>query len=355
VPDALHGDAARVRQIVLNLASNAVKYTERGEAVIDASVTADKFRVTVSDTGRGIAEDDLPQLFEPWTRNHGRAWAGTGLGLSIARRLARAMGGEVSVWSELGTGSAFTLELPLQAGQPTPEMGFDAAPALNAARVLVAEDDAALRRLIGMQLERLGVEPVLVEHGQAAVDAARAQAFDAVLLDLRMPVLGGIEAAQAIRALDDEIPILALSADTAAEDVEGCRAAGMDGHLAKPAGLPALRTELDRRITPVLDDTLLDELADNLGGRALVDQMLGVWHDELPGRLERLRGASTPQELGEAAHALRSPSAGFGVARLASRLRRVEKAARAGVMAPLGCALDAAEQADAAMRVRLGG
>jgi PAS domain S-box-containing protein len=355
VPDALHGDAARVRQIVLNLASNAVKYTERGEAVIDASVTADKFRVTVSDTGRGIAEDDLPQLFEPWTRNHGRAWAGTGLGLSIARRLARAMGGEVSVWSELGTGSAFTLELPLQAGQPTPEMGFDAAPALNAARVLVAEDDAALRRLIGMQLERLGVEPVLVEHGQAAVDAARAQAFDAVLLDLRMPVLGGIEAAQAIRALDDEIPILALTADTAAEDVEGCRAAGMDGHLAKPAGLPALRTELDRRITPVLDDTLLDELADNLGGRALVDQMLGVWHDELPGRLERLRGASTPQELGEAAHALRSPSAGFGVARLASRLRRVEKAARAGVMAPLGCALDAAEQADAAMRVRLGG
>jgi PAS domain S-box-containing protein len=354
VPDALRGDAARVRQIVLNLASNAVKYTERGEAVIDASVSADKFLVTVSDTGRGIAEDELPQLFEPWTRNHGRAWAGTGLGLSIARRLARAMGGDVSVVSTLGEGSAFTLQLPLQAGEATPEMGFDAAPALNAARVLVAEDDAALRRLIGMQLERLGVEPVLVEHGAAAVEAAGAQSFDAVLVDLRMPALGGLEAAQAIRAIDAEIPILALTADTAAEDVEQCRAAGMDGHLAKPVGLPALRSELDRRITPVLDDTLLDELADNLGGRALVDQMLGVWHDELPGRLARLRAAASPEELREAAHALRSPSASFGVARLASRLRRVEAGARRGVMAPLGCALDAAEQADAALRARLG-
>ena len=117
VPDALHGDAARVRQIVLNLASNAVKYTESGHARIAARAEDERLFITVSDTGRGIAGEDLGRLFEPWTRNHTRAWAGTGLGLSIARRLARAMGGDVTVVSELGTGSAFTLELPLREGE----------------------------------------------------------------------------------------------------------------------------------------------------------------------------------------------------------------------------------------------
>jgi CheY-like chemotaxis protein len=273
--------------------------------------------------------------------------------LSIARRLARAMGGDVTVVSSLRQGSAFTLELPLETGQATPEMGFAAAPALIASKVLVAEDDAALRRLIGMQLERLGVSTVLVEHGQAAVEAISRQSFDAVLLDLRMPVMGGLEAAAMIRALDDQVPMLALTADTAAEDVALCRAAGMDGHLGKPISLPALRAELDRRITPVLDDSLLDELADNLGGPALVDQMLAVYHGELAGRLERLNSATTPEELRDAAHTLRSPSAGFGIARLASRLRRVEAAARKGTMAPLDCVYATAAQADRALTTRL--
>jgi PAS domain S-box-containing protein len=349
VPDALHGDAARIRQIVLNLASNAVKYTERGVALIDARVEGDRLQITVSDTGRGIGEEDLGRLFEPWTRNHGRGWAGTGLGLSIARRLARAMGGDVSVVSKLGEGSAFTLDLPLRVGHAAPATEVSGAAVLATSRVLVAEDDAALRRLIGMQLERLGIEPVLVEHGQAAVDAVAADGFDAVLLDLRMPVLGGLEAARAIRALDAEIPILALTADTAAEDAAECRAAGMDGHLAKPVALPALRAELDRRITPVLDEALLEELAESLGGRALVDQMLDVFHGELAGRLERLRAAGDPGALREAAHALRSPSAGFGVARLASRLRRVESAARLGRMSDLGAVFAAASQADVAL------
>jgi PAS domain S-box-containing protein len=353
VPDALHGDAARVRQIVLNLASNAVKYTESGHARIRARVNDERLLVTVSDTGRGIDGEDLQRLFEPWTRNHTRAWAGTGLGLSIARRLARAMGGDVTVVSELGTGSAFTLELPLEPGELDPVTPVKTAPALSASRVLVAEDDEALRRLIGMQLERLGVQATLVGDGQAAVEAAAAAPFDAILLDLRMPVLGGLCAATAIRERDPEIPILALTADTAAEDVERCRAAGMDGHLAKPVSLPALREELDRRIAPVLDDALLDELAESLGGRALVDQMLEVYRGGLAERLENLRAAADPDTLRDAAHALRSPSAGFGIARLASRLRVVETAAREGRMSELGAVLVAAAHADRTLAARL--
>jgi PAS domain S-box-containing protein len=353
VPDALHGDAARVRQIVLNLASNAVKYTESGHARIRARVSGERLLITVSDTGRGIDGEDLQRLFEPWTRNHTRAWAGTGLGLSIARRLARAMGGDVTVVSELGTGSAFTLELPLEPGELDPVTPAKIGPALSASRVLVAEDDEALRRLIGMQLERLGVQATLVGDGQAAVEAAAASTFDAILLDLRMPVLGGLEAATAIRERDPEIPILALTADTAAEDVERCGAAGMDGHLAKPVSLPALREELGRRIAPVLDHDLLDELAESLGGRALVDQMLEVYRGGLAERLDNLRAAIDPDALRDAAHALRSPSAGFGIARLASRLRVVETAAREGRMTELGPVLVAAAHADRTLAARL--
>jgi len=263
------------------------------------------------------------------------------------------MGGDVTVVSELGTGSAFTLELPLEAGELRPVAPARANTTLSAGRVLVAEDDAALRRLIGMQLERLGAQPTLVDNGQAAVDAAATIPFDAILLDLRMPVMGGFEAAAAIRLRDAEIPILALTADTAAQDVESCRDAGMDGHIAKPVSLPALRDELERRIAPVIDDGLLDELADSLGGRALVNQMLQVYRDSLPERLENLRDAADPDTLRDAAHALRSPSAGFGIARLAARLRVVEAAAREGQMAELGAALVAAAHADRALGARL--
>jgi CheY-like chemotaxis protein len=262
------------------------------------------------------------------------------------------MGGDVTVVSRVGEGSAFTLELPLEEGEMAAEEPALATPVLGASRVLVAEDNEALRRVVGRQLERLGAHVTLVENGQAAVEAASA-GFDAILLDLRMPVLGGLDAARAIRARDPEVPILALTADTAAEDVERCREAGMDGHLGKPLSLHALRGELDRRIPPVLDDALLDELAESLGGRALVDQMLAVWREELPARLAAMRAAADPETLRDAAHALRSPSAGFGIARLAARLRVIEAAARAGRMAPLDAAVAAAEQADTAVAARV--
>ena len=360
VPPALRGDAARIRQILLNLASNAVKYTQAGEARLRAAVAGDRLRITVSDTGPGIAEADLPRLFEPWTRGHGRAWAGTGLGLSIARRLARAMGGDVTAVSALGAGSAFTLELPLAEGVAAPVPDAEAAPSLGGGRVLFADDDAALRLLVGRQLARLGIEATAVEHGQAAVDAAAGGCFDAILLDLRMPVMGGLEAARAIRVAEADsgrpaVPLLALTADTAADDVARCHEAGMDGHLAKPVSLPALRGALARHIPPVLDEALLDELAESLGGPEPIDQMLAVFHAALPERLERLRTATAAPARREAAHALRSPAAGFGIARLAARLRVVEAAARRGALADLTTVLEAAGEADAALRRRLGG
>ena len=295
VPDVLKGDAARVRQIVLNLASNAVKYTERGEAQIHAGVAGASLRITVSDTGprdrrrgpaaavRAVDARPRPRVGGHRARPLDRAPAGAGDGRRRDRGLARSARARRSLWS---------CRWPRARWRPSTRV--DAAPALAASRVLVAEDDPSLRRLIGMQLERLGASATLVEHGAAAVEAASARRFDAILLDLRMPVLGGIDAARAIRAFDTEVPILALTADTAAEDVAACREAGMDGHLGKPVTLPALRSELDRRITPVLDDALLDELAESLGGRALVDQMLAVWRSLAPGAARRAARRDRP-------------------------------------------------------------
>ena len=246
------------------------------------------------------------------------------------------MGGDVTVLSTLGEGSAFTLELPLEAGQATPEMGFAAAPALVASTVLVAEDDAALRRLIGMQLERLGVQPTLVEHGQAAVEAIsrpvlrRGPARPAHAGDGRAAKRRRRSARSTTRCRCSRSPPTRRPRTS-----ELCRAAGMDGHLAKPISLPALRTELDRRITPVLDDSLFDELADNLGGPRSWTRCWPSTTASSRAGSRACSAASTPEELRDAAHALRSPSAGFGIARLASRLRRVEAAARKGTMAPL--------------------
>ena len=354
VPDALRGDPARVRQIVLNLASNAVKYTEEGVARIDAHVDADKLKITVSDTGRGIAEEDLARLFEPWTRTHTRAWAGTGLGLSIARRLARAMGGDVTVVSTLGEGSAFTLELPLETGQATPEMGFAAAPALVASKVLVAEDDAALRRLIGMQLERLGVT-----HGAGRARPGRRGRDQPRVLRRRpaRPAHAGHGRAgsggqdprarrrrcRCSRSPPTRRPRTSSSAAprawtaTWASRSHCPRCAPSSTVASRPCSTTACWTSSPttsagpRSSTRCWPSTTASSRAGSSASRA----------------------ASTPEELRDAAHALRSPSAGFGIARLASRLRRVEAAARKGTMAPLDCVYDTAAQADRALTTRL--
>ncbi len=347
VPPFLCGDAARVRQIVLNLASNAVKYTERGRIRLSAEACDGRVRITIADTGPGIAADLLARLFEPWTRGHGREWAGTGLGLGIARRLARAMEGDVTAVSTPGAGSEFTLELPLAEGAAPVTAHVEASGDPAGRRVLVAEDNHALRLLLARQLARLGVEGTLVADGGAAVAAAEAGDFDAILLDLRMPVLGGLDAARRIRAgrTARDVPILALTADTGAQDVELCRAAGMDGHLAKPVSLEQLRTALagarprpapaPAATWPVLDDVQLAELADGLGGRAAVDELLAVYRADLGNQFAALQTAvqaGDAPEVRQRAHALRSGAAAFGAARLAETTRGLEDAARRGIL-----------------------
>jgi len=248
VPEAVAGDPTRLRQLLTNLVSNAIKFTSEGEVAVRlGTLHGGGVRLTVRDTGIGIAADALPDLFDAFTQADAsttRQFGGTGLGLAICKRLVDVMGGELTCESQQGVGSTFTADLPLREIRSqlsdTPEGGPIT---LTGVRVLVAEDNSVNQLVIERLLLRMGVEVVLVADGRAAVDAVREQAFDLVLMDLHMPVLDGLNATREIRALPEpagSTPVVALTASALAADRARCLAAGMVDHLGKPIDPRAL-------------------------------------------------------------------------------------------------------------------
>lgn len=246
---SLVGDSARVRQVVQNLVSNAVKFTKAGAVEVSAGVaevdSIGQLTVIVRDTGIGMTRAVQDRLFEKFvqgdpssTREHG----GTGLGLAISRELARMMGGDVVASSEFGVGSTFTftLPLPLAAGAYRQSKPSEvASKVLDTLRILVAEDNAMNRTVIKMILEPLGADVTFAVDGGAAVESWRALRPDIVLMDLQMPVLDGIAATREIRRLEaaegiGRTPIVAVTANAQMSDVERSLVAGMCGHVAKP-------------------------------------------------------------------------------------------------------------------------
>jgi signal transduction histidine kinase/ActR/RegA family two-component response regulator len=257
----LRGDPARVRQVLLNLVGNAVKFTERGEVAVRVAAADDgdavRLRYEVEDTGIGIPADKLDAVFDAFTQADGsitRRFGGTGLGLAIVRQLARLMGGDATVRSEPGRGACFTVTLTLQRGDgavaPPPAAAVEAPPT-RPLNVLVAEDNPVNQTLVRALLARAGHRCTVVDDGEAALAAAGGDAFDVVLMDVQMPCMDGLTAARAMRARGDTVPILALTANALSEDAGRCREAGMDGHLAKPYRADelwrALRRVLDER------------------------------------------------------------------------------------------------------------
>jgi signal transduction histidine kinase/ActR/RegA family two-component response regulator len=266
LPASLRGDVARLRQILVNLVSNAVKFTERGEVALHCSFRSGERErghlcVEVRDTGIGIAADDLPRLFTPFTQvdaSTTRQYGGTGLGLTISRRLAELMGGTIEVSSTPGVGSSFRVEIPFVVEAPTlaaPEVsGLPATPLTveRPVRVLVAEDNSVNQVVASAMLKRLGVSADLVDNGQAAVAAMERGFYDLVLMDCRMPVMDGYEACRAIRRRESEedglphVPIIAMTASAIQGDREHCLEVGMDDYLAKPVRLTDLSAVLQR-------------------------------------------------------------------------------------------------------------
>ena len=257
LPALLLGDATRLQQALLNDLSNAIKFTEAGAVTLRAHVAAEVadsvlLQVEVRDTGVGIPPEQLPRLFTAFEQGDSsttRRYGGTGLGLAITRRLAALMGGTVGVHSEPGRGSRFWFTARLgratdDAASPLPAAdALPATPAEQALRqwhagrqVLVAEDEPINREVVFSLLESVGLRVLLAVDGLQAVDLAALHRPDLVLMDMQMPGLDGIEAAQRIRqqAGGADLPIVALTANASAEDRARCLAAGMNDFLSKP-------------------------------------------------------------------------------------------------------------------------
>jgi signal transduction histidine kinase/ActR/RegA family two-component response regulator len=251
------GDPTRVRQILHNLISNALKFTDKGRIGVRLERDAGAVTMTVTDSGVGIEAETLSRLFAKFeqadastTRRHG----GTGLGLSICRELAELMGGAIAAQSEPGRGSTFQVTLPLPwqgkaaAPAPAPATASDFAPA-RPLRVLAAEDNAINQLVLKTLLVQVGVQPEIVSDGQAALEAWRREPWDLILMDVQMPGMDGPTAARAIRAEEAasgraRTPIVALTANAMAHQVADYAAAGMDSHVAKPIEAEALYAAL---------------------------------------------------------------------------------------------------------------
>ncbi|QUD88340.1 hybrid sensor histidine kinase/response regulator [Phenylobacterium montanum] len=246
------GDPVRVRQVIYNLVANGLKFTDAGAVKLTIDSGADGVRITVRDTGIGIAPEQAEHLFDKFVQADSsttRRFGGTGLGLAICRELCEAMDGRIRVESQLGSGSAFIVDLPLQRAGATayavPDEAADEAPGAEGLRVLAAEDNPVNQLVLKTLLGQVGIAPTLVGDGLAAVEAFRPGAWDLILMDVQMPVMDGVEAARRIRTLEAEAgcaptPIIALTANAMAHQTRLYLDAGMDGHLAKPIDIERL-------------------------------------------------------------------------------------------------------------------
>ena len=248
------GDALRIRQVLANLVSNAVKFTDTGRVILSATLMEEGLCFDVIDTGIGIDAGKAPQLFDKFAQADAsttRRYGGTGLGLSIVTALLELMGGFITVDSRPGAGSRFTVVLPLprvagEAPAPAEEAAPQAAaPMERAVRVLAAEDNPTNQAVLRALLAPLGVDVTMVANGREAVEAFAAEPFDVVLMDVQMPEMNGVDATRAIRAMEAAegraaTPILALTANVMSHQLESYLAAGMDGHIAKPLDVASL-------------------------------------------------------------------------------------------------------------------
>jgi PAS domain S-box-containing protein len=349
----VEGDVDRLRQVLSNLLSNAIKFTARGEVRLAVQIRrrGDQahLAVQVSDTGIGIAPEQIDTLFKRFAQADGsisRRYGGTGLGLAISKRLVEAMDGTIEVWSEVGHGSTFEIRLVLPAVEPAVR-GEDAdspAPAVadaarlpaSSLRVLVAEDVPVNQELVRLMLAPLGCEVVVVDNGEEAVDAAEQGGFDLILMDMQMPVMDGLEATRMIRRLGGRVartPIVALTANVLPEQIERCRRAGMNDHVAKPFVSEDLQSAVLRwadhvAAQPAADNPVLDDLIAQIGPGP-IQGLLTSLGEQMRQVLETAPGASAA-DLSRLAHSLRGAAGALGYSEAARCCQAVESAHRLG-------------------------
>ena len=273
VPKHLHGDSQRLRQIILNLTNNAVKFTEQGEIeihirLLNRAMDRALLRFEVKDTGIGIPPEAMNLLFKVFSRIKQKQHyliSGTGLGLSICKKLTDLMGGDIGVESVYGKGSTFWFTLPFELSGPKLQNPYNTQTAVEVSysgkKALVAEDNLINQKIVSFQLRRMGFEVELTDNGQAALEKFASMDFDLVILDIQMPILDGYQVAKAIRQQEKgtsaHLPIIALTANAMKGDRELYLEAGMDGYVSKPFTSEMLQQAIEfankaaaRKITP---------------------------------------------------------------------------------------------------------
>jgi PAS domain S-box-containing protein len=259
VPAWVMADPTRVRQILLNLLSNALKFTREGHVRVRIGGRSGALSIAVEDSGPGMTPEVQKRLFETFTQADAgvaRTFGGTGLGLAISRRLARLMGGDIRLWSAPGEGAVFTVDLPLAAAEAPAEAAEDEADLVlpEALSILVAEDNPTNQAVLKALLSATGWTVTLTGNGAEALQALQAEAFDLVLMDVHMPVMDGVAAVAAVRrgeAGRRDVPIVALTADAMTGDRTRLLAAGFDHHVPKPIQPQALFTAIAEAVRAV--------------------------------------------------------------------------------------------------------
>lgn len=362
VPAWVLVDAGRLRQILLNLIANAIKFTDQGEVSIQVSSTVEHLLFEISDTGCGLSEEQQQRLFEPFQQadeSVARRFGGTGLGLAICKRLSEAMQGRLGVRSQLGQGSTFWCELPLiTAGPittslpPAPKRDF------NGTTLLLVEDNAVNRKVAMGLLARLGCDIIWAESGHDALAMAQTQQVHLIFMDIQLPDMDGLTVTRRLREQGGwlaSVPIVAMTAGGAEDDRKRCLAAGMDDYITKPLSLSALSNVLALQLfaTPeaslkaltvsptltgeqsLLNGDTLRMLKTTLGEASMI-QLIMLYHQQVSDYSAQLASclAATPltseqeQQIARLAHQLRGESLSMGADQLAELAKQIELLAK---------------------------
>ncbi len=254
------GDQQKIKQVLLNLLGNAIKFTSEGEVNLKLRQISQGIRIEVTDTGIGIPKDQIENIFESFTQASqgiNRRFGGTGLGLSLSQQFVQGMGGKIGVESQRGKGSTFWFELPLERSelQPDPEVNKVELNNFSGRKTLVVDDDIVNRVIAKSHLENLGLEVDQAVDGKDCITKFKEQKYDLIIMDLQMPELDGFEATEEIRQLEQEsgqnpVPILALSASILGTVWERCELVGMNGYLGKPFRSEELKQKLQELMSP---------------------------------------------------------------------------------------------------------
>jgi signal transduction histidine kinase/FixJ family two-component response regulator/HPt (histidine-containing phosphotransfer) domain-containing protein len=391
IPKNIESDGLRLKQIILNLCSNAVKFTDSGSIAVDVSYDAQlrEMIFKVRDTGIGIKEDALHDIFEAFTQADSsatRRYGGTGLGLSLSRRLAERLGGYITAMSQIGKGSCFTVTI--DAGElaktealtqppsimapaiiktdrvtvPRVAMASAAPPPPNETavngHVLLAEDVPENQRLVELFLRPMGVKVHVVENGQLALQATEETVFDVILMDMKMPIMGGLEAVQLLRKKGYSAPIVALTANAMAEDKSNCLAAGCDEFLAKPVNRTKLLNvlgqyikpadgqaspqKIDKVVVPITvpiktnkeHDVIIPDLPADMADDPDYLFLVGQFVERLPQAMDDIKKVLTSEDwesLTQLMHNLKGSAGGFGFPGLTDKAEKIHLLLRENV------------------------